>query len=57
MRRKYNLSTLVEMAEAIEQATQILKAVADVIGYGCTNGIFVNGCVRPVLWLLVEKSH
>lgn len=40
---KYNLSTLVEMAEGIERAAEELKAVADVIGYGCTSGSFAKG--------------
>lgn len=43
VRGEWNLSTLIEMAEGIERAAEELKAVADVIGYGCTSGSFAKG--------------
>ncbi len=42
LRGKFNLSTLVEMAEGIERAAEELKPVVDVIGYGCTSGSFAK---------------
>ncbi|GAI87961.1 unnamed protein product, partial [marine sediment metagenome] len=43
VRGEFNLSTLIEMAEGIERATEELKEIADVIGYGCTSGSFAKG--------------
>jgi len=43
VRGEFNLSTLIEMAKGIERAAEELKAVADVIGYGCTSGSFAKG--------------
>lgn len=39
----HNLSTLIDMSEGTERAAEELKAVANVIVYGCTSGSFAKG--------------
>jgi maleate isomerase len=40
---KFDLPTLIAMADGVERAAKELSAVADVICYGCTSGSFAKG--------------